>query len=613
MAVIALKPGSLVSWQGEDFEVVNLIDLKEVLASSLKDMRRVVIPVSQLSAPGGLRPSKDLLRIPEKDWDDARRRYAAIRPLLGLPAKGKSGKAGGATEGSPARSTIYRWRERFLESGTLESLLPQRRGVKEGSRFLSESVERLLDLAIQEDYLTKQRLAVTAFYESLQVRFRRAGFAPPHINTVRKRLAALPEKERTRRRHGSDAADQAYSAIEGSAVAEFPLAVVQVDHTPLDIILVDDEFRMPIGRPWLTLAFDVCTRMVLGFYLSLDPPGALSAGLCMLRAILPKEEWIRSLGLDVEWPCWGIPASMHMDNAKEFRGKMLAKACERYQIDPQWRPVQKPKWGGHIERYLGNVMEHLKRLPGTTFSGPEERGRYDSEGKAIFSLGEMERYLVLYFCGEYHLATHSALGMSPLEAWKEAFRGNSALPRMETDAGRLRMDFMPYEERVINREGVLIDWVHYFDDVLRPYIGSVLPGRARLRRKFVFRRDPRDLSVIYFFDEDNDVYHPIPYRNRARPPISLWELKAARRRLRERPNSDCNEDAIFAAREEMISMVATAAKETKRRRREAQRQRGHTGVHSPKARQGAAREPERGDRPEGADERSVEPFDEISL
>ncbi len=46
------------------------------------------------------------------------------------------------------------------------------------------------------------------------------------------------------------------------------LAYVQIDHTPLDIEIVDDEFREAIGKPHLTLAIDVFSRMIVGYYLS---------------------------------------------------------------------------------------------------------------------------------------------------------------------------------------------------------------------------------------------------------------------------------------------------------------------------------------------------------
>lgn len=39
-----------------------------------------------------------------------------------------------------------------------------------------------------------------------------------------------------------------------------------------DIFVVDEEARQPIDRPWLTLAMDVCSRMVMGFYFTMDSP-----------------------------------------------------------------------------------------------------------------------------------------------------------------------------------------------------------------------------------------------------------------------------------------------------------------------------------------------------
>jgi hypothetical protein len=36
--------------------------------------------------------------------------------------------------------------------------------------------------------------------------------------------------------------------------------LVQIDHTLVDVIVVDEIERKPIGRPWLTLVVDVATR-----------------------------------------------------------------------------------------------------------------------------------------------------------------------------------------------------------------------------------------------------------------------------------------------------------------------------------------------------------------
>jgi len=55
--------------------------------------------------------------------------------------------------------------------------------------------------------------------------------------------------------------------------------VVQIDHTLVDVVVVDELERLPLRRPWLTLAIDVASRMVNGFYVSLERPSILSVAL----------------------------------------------------------------------------------------------------------------------------------------------------------------------------------------------------------------------------------------------------------------------------------------------------------------------------------------------
>src|SRR5215467_12427668 len=65
---------------------------------------------------------------------------------------------------------------------------------------------------------------------------------------------------------------KATTATPGEYSASRPLEVVQIDHTRADVFVVDEQTRTPIGRPWLTLASDVYSRIVPGFYLTMDAP-----------------------------------------------------------------------------------------------------------------------------------------------------------------------------------------------------------------------------------------------------------------------------------------------------------------------------------------------------
>lgn len=66
------------------------------------------------------------------------------------------------------------------------------------------------------------------------------------------------------------------------------LDVVQIDHTPADIVLVDHVHRLPLNRPCLTLVIGVATRVVLGACVSFEPPSVLSVALCLDHSVRYK-------------------------------------------------------------------------------------------------------------------------------------------------------------------------------------------------------------------------------------------------------------------------------------------------------------------------------------
>ncbi len=114
---------------------------------------------------------------------------------------------------------------------------------------------------------------------------------------------------------------------------------------------------------------------------------------------------------------------------------------------------------------------------------------------------------------------------------------------------------------------------------------DIFRGNLRVRaRTFIFARDPRDISVVYFFDPETLTYSPIPYLNNTRPAISLWELRAAVARLREDPVSHVDEEMIFQGIRKMREIEDAAVQKTrlakqhraneKRKRRMAERRNG---------------------------------------
>jgi putative transposase len=617
---LRFQPGVWVRAEGRRVRISHVLDLDTVLVQDPQTGETRHAKVRDLQPEGSGPPipavtdTADLAEITEQDWQRARERLAIIQPLLDEPDCTRAKVQARAESVGRHPATLYRWWQHYRRSQRLSALVPAKRGVHLGQQRLDPEVEKLLVATITEVYLNDQKRSVPYTYNEVARRCRNVGLKRPNIYTVRSRIKALSDQETLRHRQGSKAARDKYAPIRGPFPgANWPLAVVQIDHTPVDLILVDDIHRRPVGRPWITLAIDVFSRMVAGFSVSFDPPGAMAVGLCLAHAILPKDTWLAQHDIATPWPVWGVMDTVHADNGKEFRGTMLEKACEEYDINLHWRPVRRPHFGGHIERLLGTLNHEIHNLPGSTFSNPQERGQYDSEQRAALTLAEFERWLAILIVEVYHQRLHRELGTTPLQKYEEGIFGTHerpgrGLPDRCLDETRLRLDLMPYEERTVQAHGIVIDEIPYYDDVLRPWIHAPDPNdtTGKRKRKFIVRRDPRNISRVYFHDPELKQYFEIPYRNTAHPPMSVWELREVRRQLKDEGRKSVNEDVIFDAYNRLRALEAAAVHETKKARREAQRRRRHHQVKRPM--------PERLASESGtplARAEDIQPFDEI--
>ncbi len=605
--VMGLAPGTPIVSDGRRYVITHILSLEAILAKDQETGRSVELKLCDIAPPQSSIPlkseAKDLTLIEQKDWVSAELWFSRISPLLFTPRTTEMVKAV-AREAGVHPATVYRKIALYEQSGRVSDLTPIKPNGGEGHSRLTPEAEAIVGSLVKEVYLNKQKRSIKKTADEIRRNFINAELKPPHYNTIRNRILAVSEKERDKERLGPKTASEKHDAFPGHFPgADWPLAVVQIDHTKFDVMLVDDIHRQCIGRPWVTLAIDVFSRMVVGVSVSLEPPNSMSVGLCIAHAILPKEQWLTKLDLSTSWPCWGVMQRLHADNGREFRGNMLQRACKEYNIDLEWRPVKTPHYGAHIERLLGTFNEEIHSLPGTTFSSPAERGEYDSESQAVMTMAEFEKWIATYITGVYHQREHSSLKTSPMQQYEKGILGTDempgrGLPRRIVDEDRLRLDLMPFFERAVQAYGVVVDEVHYYSDVLRRYVNAKEPSQTRKKRKFTFRRDPRDISTLYFYDPDVRDYFRIPYRDTARSPMSIWEFREARRRLEKQGVKEINEGLIFRSYEQMRSIEEQAKTETKHIRRKKQQRQRHQQIYRPRTRPEKARggtEPSDGD------------------
>lgn len=504
--------------------------------------------------------------INDEDWKIAQERYSIIKPILEFERENRFDISKGefikqvAADKEVGYVSVYRWLNKYNSSGLISSLIPNKSSGGRGESRIEKNIEQIINETIQTYYLSSQRRTKKQTAIEVIRRCKNAEITPPHTNTIYNRINGLDKRNVLQKRLGFLETSQKIDPVPGTyAEAKNPLDVIEIDHTVLDIMVVSEEDRSPIGRPYITLAIDVYSRMVAGLYISLDPPGALGTGICLSNAILPKDEICTKFNLKSDWPLWGVMKSIHMDNAKEFKGNMLIKAAQEYGIVINWRPKGKSRYGGHIERLIGTFCRKIHVLPGTTFSDTKYRQNYDSAAKASMTLGELEEWLHTLIVDIYHHEKHSKLGTSPILMYSEGVFGSArkegiGLPMMNYQAEKVRLDFLPYFERTIQRSGIVIDHISYYSDIFKNYLYDRAWNASdrfvkNLRsKKHIVKRDPRDISKIYFLDEKEQKYYVVPYADISKPPISIWEYRQALKKAIEYyPKNSITENLIFDA------------------------------------------------------------------
>jgi putative transposase len=210
--------------------------------------------------------------------------------------------------------------------------------------MFDQRIQTIVGDCIRSFYLTAEKPTVMALYRAVCHQCSISGLTSPSYNTIRARVNAVDLKDLILHRVGPKAARDRFRPVSASSLRpERPLDLFQIDHTWMDIIVVDEVERKPLGRPWLTVVIDVATRMIAGYYLSFDHPSSSSVALALSRAVLPKDRHLERFNVTADWPVCGLPAAVHLDNAEEFHARALERGCQEHGIRLEFRPPQGDK------------------------------------------------------------------------------------------------------------------------------------------------------------------------------------------------------------------------------------------------------------------------------
>ncbi|GAB4192776.1 MAG: hypothetical protein OHK0022_07140 [Roseiflexaceae bacterium] len=529
----------------------------------------------------------DFQHLPEHLRDEARRRYELLLPILKRPPSQRTRPyliayaatlakdtlptaQDAAAQVKPTRgelgqavswASLERWLTAFIESGyDLRSLVPAvERSARKGEARLDRAVEQIVLAVLAECAASPHNRTARDVYLAIVNRIATENRTRPaelQLNlpgkaTIYRRIHSAGI-ERILRRQRSRKEIQAAASVQDGPRPTRILQRVEIDHTVLDLYLVDEEDRLPIGRPTLTYALDVSSGFPLGVFVGFEPPSYRTVASCLLHGILPKGDVQTRYETANPWLAYGLPETLIVDNGKEFTGRDLEDACGQLGIILERMPVRTPWFKGAVERFFRtNNTGLIHSLPGTTFSNVLERGDYDVFQHACISLTAFWKLLHVFLLDVYAQDWHSGIDAIPSRRWQESIQAGF-LPAFHTSAEETRILLMRTDERVVQRAGIEFEGLFYRSpDLAR--LRSVLPQD---NQRVHFKYDPADIGMLYVSD-------PIEHRwlrvEAAEPTyargLSLWKHRIIWR-YTQAQKREVDIVALAAAKEHIRRIVA---------------------------------------------------------
>lgn len=464
----------------------------------------------------------------------------------------------------PCASTVSEWWRRYRTTRSILKLIPWNRPE---SIHQTKPGYQLFEQVIAEVYLTDNKLPKLAVYQRMkarteainQSRYAQEQMKCPGRTTVYRWLEDLQQDLVDLAREGAEAVRMKYRVAIGRVKTQAILERIEIDHTPLDLIIIDLVTGLALGRPWITVAIDQYSRMIVGFYISIGAPSANSLLQCLRRAILPKEDLL-SQWTDIKhpWPAYGIPQLVAVDNGPDLHSTGFEQACLEMSIVMLFCGSKISWEKGAIERFIRTMsVDLIHTLPGTTFSNPQERGDYPAEKQACLDMTTLTRLLVRWIVDVYNVTPHRGIKGRPLDRWQEsANRTPIALP---TDPQQLELIAGIPASRTLFHYGIEFEGLHYNDhhvQLIRRRFGKNVPVEIKTYED--------DVGHIHVLDPDSQVYLRVPARDREYAEGLPREMhRTIRAHARKRFGELCNTPELLEAKREILELAQAALQHKK--------------------------------------------------
>ncbi|PKO52513.1 MAG: integrase, partial [Betaproteobacteria bacterium HGW-Betaproteobacteria-21] len=434
----------------------------------------------------------------------------------------------------PHWTTVYRWKTKLQKAGKdIRVLLAADHKKGNRARRYPPEVMELLNNTIETSYLTEERRTIQDALDSAKAAVIRENNLRPEAlqlpiptrRLVISLIEAIPAFDRYAARHGQMAAIKRFRSVQGHRTTKAPLERAEIDHTPLDLMVIDDDAGLPLGRPYLTCCIDDNTRCMLGLHIGFEPPSYLTVARCLKHAFLPKTNLQKLYpSIKNEWAAHGVMRELVVDNGAEFHSKSLENACFTLGIEIHYSARKTPWFKGKIERFQGTLNRAIAHgNPGTTFSNIFDKEDYDPSANAVIRYSVLKEIVNMWVVDVYHQRPHRTLGAPPAVVWNSTVNNEDIL--LPDNPAELDAIMGRSETRRLTHKGIELNGLSYNSHelaALRRKLGDKLDVELRV--------DDQDLGQIVVLSPDKRQMFMVPALAQAYAKgLSAWQHRVCKK------------------------------------------------------------------------------------
>ncbi|MBX7535131.1 hypothetical protein K3175_05620 [Qipengyuania sp. GH1] len=290
----------------------------------------------------------------------------------------------------------------------------------------------------------------------------------PSPSYIHQKIQQLPAYDRAVAQKGARAADNQFRMASRAEKPTACLDSVEYDETRLKLVLVDEEFGIPLGSPYLSWYVDRYSDAPPGFYVGYEPMSDVSTMAALRHACLPKG-YMRKHYPDIRGSmCAGIPRSITLDNGLSQHGDTIQSAAKDLSIDIRYAPPYRAWFKGAVE----GMHETLNRLlledqAGYVLRPQDQPSEYDPTTQACLGVRQFVRILHHWIADRYMQTPTGVFRRSPAEKWAEGI--SSIPPTFLPSVEEADLVFGILREGTLDHRGVRYENLFYLSDEMVEY------------------------------------------------------------------------------------------------------------------------------------------------